>query len=68
MGTRVGAGLLDKREKGEGLEVSPSGPPTTNLWRGTLQGEPKPGSESKGFGLILGSEMVGDLLMVAEEQ
>jgi len=67
-GTKVGAGLLNERENGEGPEVSPSSPPTTNLWRGVLQGEPEPGSKNKGSGLMLGLETVGDLLMVMEER
>ena len=68
METRVGAGLLDKRENGEGPEVSLSGPPTTNLWRGALQGEPEPGSKSEGLELISGSETVRDLLTMTEER
>jgi len=68
MGTRIGAGLLDKKEDKEDPEVSPSGPPTTNLWRGALQGEPKPGSKGESSKLISGSETARDSLTMTEER
>jgi len=51
----------------EDSEVSLSGLPTTHVWRGMLQGEPEPWSESKGSGLMLGLEKVRDSLLMMEK-